>query len=169
MAASKGNNYAKDNEGGRPAILDNPDKAQKLVDEYFEFIKGEFHNEQKTIKNPITQESETIDVKIWDREPEPATITGLALYLGFESRQSLYDYEKNKEFSYIIKKAKFKVEHEYEKKLSYDKCTGSVFALKNMGWSDRMDIQQNNTNVNLNADLSEDDIKKLSKGLDEKY
>ena len=37
--------------------------------------------------------------------PEKPTITGLALELGFTSRQSLYDYKERQEFSYTIKKA----------------------------------------------------------------
>src|SRR5690349_15595622 len=68
---------------------------------------------------------------------EPATITGLALYLGFESRQSFYDYEEREEFSYAIKRARTRIEYEYEKKLSGNNCTGPIFALKNMGWKDK--------------------------------
>ena len=64
------------------------------------------------------------------------TITGLAYHLGFESRQSLYDYEKNGDFSYIIKRARLKVEMGYEENLTENNCTGSIFALKNMGWKD---------------------------------
>jgi hypothetical protein len=64
------------------------------------------------------------------------TITGLALHLGFESRQSVYDYAERGEFSYIIKKAQLRVENFYEMALGDEKCTGAIFALKNMGWND---------------------------------
>ena len=64
------------------------------------------------------------------------TITGLAYHLGFESRQSLYDYEQKGDFSYIIKRSRLKVEMMYEENLTENNCTGSIFALKNMGWKD---------------------------------
>ena len=67
----------------------------------------------------------------------PKTVSGLAFHLGFESRQSLYDYEQKGEFSYIIKRAKLKVEIEYEKQLSQNCGAGPIFALKNMGWKDK--------------------------------
>lgn len=67
------------------------------------------------------------------------TMTGLALYLGFNSRQSMLDYEKNPEFSCTIKNARLRIEHEYEKQLYMDKCTGAIFALKNFGWRDKVE------------------------------
>lgn len=76
--------------------------------------------------------------KYFDTEPI-LTITGLALVLGFESRQSLYDYEKMDGYSYIIKKARLRVENGYEKSLHKQTNSGAIFALKNMGWSDRVE------------------------------
>jgi len=74
---------------------------------------------------------------------ERLTITGLAYFLGFESRQSIYDYEKEGEFSYLIKKARLRVEQYYEENLFSNNVSGSIFALKNMGWSDRVETNQN--------------------------
>lgn len=71
------------------------------------------------------------------RENKRPTITGLAYDLGFESRQSLYDYEKKDEFSYIVKRLRLFVESGYEEALSSGNCTGAIFALKNMGWKDK--------------------------------
>ena len=68
---------------------------------------------------------------------EKATITGLALFLGFESRQSFYDYGKNERFSYVIKKAKMAIENAYETNGS----AFDIFALKNMGWTDRVTLE----------------------------
>lgn len=65
------------------------------------------------------------------------TITGLILYLGFESRQSFYDYEKSGEFSYAIKRAHLMIEESYEEKLTGQNVTGPIFALKNLGWKDK--------------------------------
>lgn len=68
------------------------------------------------------------------------TITGLALYLGFESRQSIYDYEEKDQFSYIVKRAKLHVEYAYECKLSGNNPSGPIFALKNMKWDDKTQV-----------------------------
>lgn len=101
------------NMGGRPAKFDNPEDLQKKVDEYFDWAKQE--------NNGIK------------------TITGLALFLGFESRQSIYDYEKDGTFSYIIKNARLRVEEGYEERLHTGIPTGAIFALKNMGWKDKVE------------------------------
>lgn len=75
---------------------------------------------------------------------EPPTKSGLALYLGFESRQSLWNYEKKKGFSYIIKRAKLALSQHHEKGLDKEKCTGHIFWLKCNGakepvneWNDK--------------------------------
>ena len=67
----------------------------------------------------------------------PLTITGLVLYLGFCERKSLYDYEAKPEFLHVVKKARMRVENGYELRLSGNSPTGSIFALKNMGWKDK--------------------------------
>ena len=68
------------------------------------------------------------------------TITGLTLFLGFESRSSLDAYcDKNEEFKYIIKRAKLCVENSYERSgQAFD-----IFALKNMGWKDKTEVESN--------------------------
>jgi len=140
MGAPKGNKNALGNDGGRPPIYSNPEDLQKKVDEYFEYLKGESHIEQRQFKD----EDGTINIfdeTVWDRPPEHATITGLIIYIGFDSRSTFYEYKDKVEFSHIIKIASLKVEHEYEKAIRADKIpTGAIFALKNMGWSDRQTI-----------------------------
>jgi hypothetical protein len=70
------------------------------------------------------------------------TITGLCLHLGFESRQSFYDYEEKPDFTYIIKKARLLVENAYEVRLNGEGTpTGAIFALKNMGWKDKQETE----------------------------
>ena len=95
---------------GRPAIFETNEQLEAKVNEYF--INTDANN-------------------------KPATITGLALYLGFESRQSFYDYEEKDEFSYTIKKARLRIENEYEMNLHGNNVAGSIFALKNLGWKDK--------------------------------
>ena len=108
---------------GRPAKFDTPEEFEKIVIEYFQSL-----------------EKEDDEGKIYYL---PATITGLALELGFCSRQSLYDYEKIEEFSYMTRKARLMVENGYEKSLFSKFSTGAIFALKNMGWKDKSELLSN--------------------------
>lgn len=148
--------------GGRPPKFESEEQLIQKIDEYFEYIKGEWHWKAANV-----DEGEKENTKEWDRMPEPCTITGLALFLGFESRQSIYDYAKNGQFSYIIKNAQFRVEHEYEKSANLAKNpTFQIFALKNMGWKDQQEVKS--TNVNLNSEVSAPlSIEEAKKRLDE--
>lgn len=141
MPAPKGNKYAIGNKGGRPPVFKNPKQLAKKVDEYFVYILGESHIQKKKVQNEETKKMETVEVTVWDRQPEPATITGLALYLGFNCRQSLDDYEDDEEYSGIIKRARARVAYEYEKALRSERPVGPIFALKNMGWSDNRNLK----------------------------
>lgn len=76
----------------------------------------------------------------FEDEKKP-TITGLCLFLGFESRQSFYAYENKPEFSYTIKKARTRIENTYEKMLHTNNVTGAIFALKNFGWLDKTEVE----------------------------
>jgi len=110
---------------GRPPKYKNKDELQKKITEYFE--NG--MRKRSVVVGPPANKS-IVEI------PVP-TITGLALFLGFESRQSFYDYEKNAEFTYTIKKSRTFIEREYEELLSTGNVTGAIFALKNMGWIDK--------------------------------
>jgi hypothetical protein len=70
------------------------------------------------------------------------TISGLAYYLGFESRQSFYDYEQREEFSYTIKRCRLFMESHYEARLQGNNPAGSIFWLKNAGWTDKTEVDQ---------------------------
>lgn len=108
------------------------------AEEMQDAIKGYFDN---------CPRKRTIYVKVGKDEYIPVevsqpTITGLALHLGFCSRQSLYDYEDKPDFSYTVKKARLFIEREYEEQLLINP-TGAIFALKNFGWTDKQTIDQN--------------------------
>lgn len=130
MAAPLGNKFALGLEtSGRPPIYENTEQLKEKIIKYFEDhlpqeIKDESGEGHLCYQRPIT-------------------ITGLCLYLGFESRQSFYDYEKNEVFSYIIKRARLVIESIYEENLQGKTPTGSIFALKNMDWSDKSEIDHN--------------------------
>lgn len=102
----------KESNAGRPPLFDSPSLMQQSIDLYF---------------------------KTCDAEKKQPTITRLCYELGFESRQSFYDYEEKPEFTYIIKRARLFVESGYEQNLQNQSCTGAIFALKNMGWKDKIE------------------------------
>ena len=77
------------------------------------------------------------------------TITGLTLYLGFESKDTLYSYRDRDGFSYPIKRAITKIENYHEQALDGNNVTGRIFALKNMGWKDKVE-----QDVNMNAAIT---------------
>lgn len=144
----EGNQISVGNEGGRPALFKDPALLEEKTLEYFEYIKGEYEVKEgeRTIESGKGEDyrkiTETYEYKFWIREPQTPSITGLAIFLGFESRQSMYDYLAKPEFSYFIKKALLHVENTYEKGLWNDKVVGPVFALKNMGWTDKQEVDQ---------------------------
>ena len=118
------------NKVGRPPLYDSPEKLQEEISKYFKegvkkrtIIVGKGQNKQSVIM-------------------EYPTITGLCYYLGFESRQAFYDYEKKPEFTYTIKRARLFIEQEYEEQLQEGNTIGAIFALKNFGWVDKTEVDQ---------------------------
>jgi hypothetical protein len=104
---------AKKHPGGRPRKYSTPEEMQKAIDAYFQ-------------------------------DNERRTVTGLALHLGFTSRADLIRYEGySEEYHYALKRAKLKIEAYYEEHLVESGAGGSIFALKNFGWSDKHEIEQN--------------------------
>ena len=94
--------------GGRPRKYQSVEQLQAAIDSYFE-------------------------------STEKVTITGLALHMGFNSRQALSNYEGySEEFHDAIKRAKSRVEMYYEEHLVESNAAGAIFALKNYGWSDKI-------------------------------
>ena len=76
--------------------------------------------------------------------PDKPTVTGLAHFLGFESRQSMYDYKEREQSSYTIKRAILKIESLHEKNLYGTAPSGSIFWLKNRDWKDSSNIDHSN-------------------------
>ena len=71
------------------------------------------------------------------------SLAKLALYLGYKSRQSLYDQRKRGEdFSYVIESAYTFIEGEHEENLFNPGSTGSWKWLTNHGWSDKQTVEQ---------------------------
>ena len=90
--------------------------------------------------DPIAFEK-AVDEYFEENESSPKW-SGLALHLGFSSRQSLWEYGKKPEFSLPVKKALLRIEQAYEDNLLTKNATGAIFALKNFGWKDKQEIEQ---------------------------
>lgn len=101
---------------GRPLKINSAEEMQVLIDNYF---------------NEVPREE-------W-------TITGLALALDMD-RGTLIRYQNMEEFSYTIKKAKLRVENAYEIDLKKNGRVGTIFALKNFGWTDKQEVAHSISN-----------------------
>lgn len=119
-----------DNKRGKPPIFKSVDDLQAAIDDYFK--NGV--SQRKVVVGP-SNNRQVVEI------PVP-TITGLCYYIGFESRQSFYDYEEREDYSYTIKRARLFIEKEYEEILQTTGSTGAIFALKNFGWKDKSEIDQ---------------------------
>lgn len=104
--------------------------VQQMIDDYFAQCEGELL---------IDEEGDVVLDKygypIYKR-PRPPTITGLALALGFTSRQSLLNYQAKGEFVDTITRAKSRCE-EYTEGRLYDRDgqRGAQFSLEvNFNW-----------------------------------
>jgi len=112
MAAPIGNLFALGNTGGQPPKYDDPKVMNKKIAEYLDYEDAD----KKTGKGIYT-------------------LSGVALFLGFASVQSMYDYEKrSEEFSYIINRFRLFMTHWNEQKLYWGGTyMGSQFWLRNHG------------------------------------
>ena len=111
---------------GRPRIIKSVKQFEKLAGAYFESCEA---------------------------RGEPLLLMGLILAVGLSSRESLDEYGRRPEFSDSVKRAKARIEMEYERKLLANNPTGAIFALKNFGWTDRQqvdaDVKANVKNMTL--------------------
>lgn len=116
----------------RPKIYDNPKKMQKAIDQYFDNCRGEPIKDEK---GNILTDKKGNPIIIGARAP---TVTGLALALGFNSRQALLNYQARPEFNDTITRAKTRCE-EYAESRLYDRdgARGAEFSLRyNFRWED---------------------------------
>lgn len=103
-----------------------------LIDNYFESCKGEPFIDKETGKQMVDKFGYPIFIG-----QRPPTVTGLALALGFKSRQSLLNYAGKKEFRDVIIEAKSRIEMYVEERLfDKDGANGAKFSLQNnfKGW-----------------------------------
>jgi hypothetical protein len=122
--------------GGRPPIYKTTEELDKKIEEYFKSCETEYAKDEDgtiltTSKGPIILSLNA------------PSLPGMALFLGYASRQSIYDNEKKVEFSYSIKKARSKVEEWIYQASILGTIHPSVgiFMLKQFGYTDRQQIE----------------------------
>ena len=115
---------------GRPPKFKSAAEIQEKIDEYFNSCKGE----PLMVDGVPFLDKNGFPVLINERPP---TVTGLALALGFHSRQSLLNYQAKKEFMDTITRAKMRVEEYCETRLfDRDGQRGAEFNLRyNFRWA----------------------------------
>lgn len=123
---------------GAPPKYRSVKAMQEKIDAYFEACKGKPFVDENG--EPMRNKNGYI---IYD-DKKPPTVTGLALALGFASRQALLNYQNKPEFNDTITRAKTRCEQYAEERL-YDKdgSGGAQFSLRaNFGWQDKPEQQQ---------------------------
>jgi len=103
----------------------------------------------KTGRPPLFATPEAMSAKVneyfahCDENKQPPTITGLSLFCGFSDRRSFYDYESDKpSFSHVTRASRTVIAHFHEIIVATsDKPQGSIFMLKNFGFSDTQTIE----------------------------
>lgn len=139
---------------GRPPKYKTKEELQQKIDAYFEGCKGEI---LKGADGKPMVDKYGVPIVVGAR---PLTITGLALSLGFTSRQALLNYQGKPEFVDTVTRAKAIVEQYAEERL-YDKdgANGAKFSLANNfdGWKEKQQIEADvNSDVTINIELSDE-------------
>lgn len=94
---------------GRPPIFQTPEEFTAVADAYF--AKRE-------------------------AEDKPFTVNGLALALGM-TRETLLRYGEKDGFSDAVKAVRARLEDHWESRLAGTNAAGTIFWLKNQGWTDK--------------------------------
>lgn len=120
---------------GRPPKFSDAEELREKIEEYF----GEYCKGTPALDVNGNEAADKYGRTIYENWHRP-TVTGLARYLGFKSRQALINYQGRKEFCDIITEAKMRIE-EYAEERLYDRdgFNGARFNLINnfRGWSDK--------------------------------
>ena len=117
---------------GRHPMYKSKQEIQEKINKYFKECEGKVLEDKDG--NPILNKYGGVIII----GSKPPTITGLALALGFASRQALLNYQDREEFNDTITRAKSRVEQYAEERLfDRDGSNGAQFSLKNNfnGWN----------------------------------
>lgn len=140
---------------GRPPMYKTKEEIQEKIDAYFLSCKGNLLFDSDG--NPMIDKYGNAIVV----GAKPLTITGLALALGFNGRQSLLNYQDKEEFMDTIMRAKAQVEQYAEERLfDKDGANGAKFSLANNfeGWKEKQQIEADvKSAVTISIDLVDDE------------
>lgn len=129
------------------------EEMQKKIDEYFDACEPKMLLDDDG--QPVLHKGEPIMYG-----GRPLTVTGLALALGFTSRQALLNYQEKEEFVDAIMRAKSRVECYVEERLfDKDGANGAKFSLANNfdGWREKQQIEAEVKNdMNITVELVDD-------------
>lgn len=120
---------------GRPPRFKKKEELQKKIDDYFQECEGTLLLDKEG--RPVYTEKGAL---VYLTAPKPPTVTGLALALGFLSRQALLNYQGKQEFHDTITRAKSYIEEYTERRLfDRDGVQGAKFSLMNnfRGWAEK--------------------------------
>ena len=93
-------------------------------------------------------------------DKEKQTMTGFILHV-FNTRHNLQKHYEHEEFKELIDYGRLMVEHSYEYMMKTKGGAGFIFGLKNMGWTDQINIDNNVTHEVDYSKLTDRDMKKL--------
>lgn len=116
---------------GMTPMYTSVEEIESKIEQYFEDCKGYPLTDEKG-KQVFNKFGSPIFIDV-----HPPTITGLALALGFTSRQALLNYQAKPKFVDTIMRAKARVEQYAEERLfDRDGSNGAQFSLRNnfKGW-----------------------------------
>lgn len=115
-----------------------PEEMQEKIDAYFKACEG--HPLLGAYDEPVLDKF-GVPIKL---DVRPPTVTGLALALGFTSRQALLNYQAKKAFVDTVTRAKSRVEQYTEERLfDRDGQRGAEFSLQhNFRWMDDHDSSE---------------------------
>jgi hypothetical protein len=137
---------------GRPLTYATPEDMQKVIDAYFKDCEGK----------PLIGDDGNPVLDKWGNAvilgAKPPTITGLALALGFNSRQALLNYQDRPEFNDAVTRAKSRVEAYTESRLfDKDGANGAKFSLANnfRGWAEKQEIDMT-AGMTIKVELTDD-------------
>ena len=140
---------------GAPPKYKSVKEMQKAIDKYFEDCKGEVLTDAD---GNVMYDKYGCPVIVGAR---PLTVTGLALALGFASRQALLNYQAKEEFNDTITRAKTRIEQYAEERLfDKDGANGAKFSLANnfSGWAEKQQIDANVSNdITINIELTDEE------------
>lgn len=147
---------------GKKPYYTSPEEMQEKVDAYFAQCDGQILTDQDGL--PVLDKNGAPVII----GAHPPTVTGLALALGFISRQGLLNYQGRAGFVDTVTRAKARVE-EYAERRLYDRdgARGAEFSLKyNFRWATEEKETSGNTGgvvllaPVMNQSLPTDDDKK---------